>query len=315
MKRIYLLLLLVSTLTFAQIEEVEVYSDSVKLSGTLTIPKTKEKLPVFLLIAGSGPTDRNGNQKGFNSNMFKHLAESLQGKKIATFRYDKRGVGKSSQVRGLAKENSLVFDDYIKDVKACINYLDSTQRFSNIIVCGHSEGSLIGMIASLKNPKVSAYVSLAGPGRPIGDVLKEQLTTLPDSLYKISTNIIDSLQSGLWVKNVPPQLMSLFRPSIQPYMISWMKYDPRKIVATLKKPTLVIQGDNDIQVKVEDAQNLKKAKPESTLLIVNDVNHVLKDCDIKDRFKHIMSYNSPKEPINKKIIKALVRFTKKNASK
>lgn len=298
---------------FAQEKEVFVFSDSIRLSGTLSKPKTKYKPTVVLFIAGSGPTDRNGNQKGFNSNMFTYMAEYLKSKKVASLRYDKRGVGKSSNARGLAKENSLVFDDYVKDVKAWINYLDSSNEFSNIVVCGHSEGSLIGMLAAKNNDKVDAFVSLAGPGKPIGNVLKSQLKTLPDSLFQISEKIIDSLESGMWVKNVPNQLMTLFRPSIQPYMISWMKHNPGKVIQQIDQPVLIVQGTNDIQVSVEDAELLKKGDPKATLLIVKDVNHVLKDCSITDRFKHIMSYNSPNEPLNKKILKSMVRFIKSNS--
>ncbi|MCC6290361.1 MAG: alpha/beta hydrolase [Chitinophagaceae bacterium] len=274
--------------------------------GTLTTPEKFRKIPVALIIAGSGPTDRNGNGPLIKTDTYKQIAVALAQQKIATLRYDKRGIAES--IASMKNEADLRFDDYVNDAREWIQLIRQDKRFSDIIVIGHSEGSLIGMLAS--NADVKKIVSISGAGQPVDKILREQFSTqLPfvrDAAYKI----LDSLKSGMMVKNVPPILQSVFRPSVQPYIISWFKYDPPVIIKNLKIPVLILQGSSDLQVKVEDATLLHAANPESELVILDSVNHVLKK--VSSREENIKSYNAITLPVDEKLIIAITTFIQGN---
>ncbi|MDQ6472639.1 alpha/beta hydrolase [Flavobacterium sp. LHD-80] len=277
-----------------------------QLYGTLTVPETTKKCPVALIIAGSGPTDRNGNNPMMKNNSLKMLAEALAKNGIASLRYDKRGIGESKKSAG--EESSLVFENYTEDAKSWINFLKQDKRFSQITIIGHSEGSLIGMIAGAKANK---FVSIAGAGESADKLLKEQISSKSNKQIEDMTfPIIDSLKSGNKVNKVDPILNSLFRPGIQPYLISWFKYDPQTEIKKLTVPILIIQGNKDLQVNVSDAESLSKASKNAELVIVDKMNHVLKiiDGDNKANFE---SYNNESLPISEDLTNKIVSFIKK----
>ncbi|NOU59646.1 alpha/beta hydrolase [Marinifilum caeruleilacunae] len=305
-RRIALLALLTLALNlFAQLEhEIVLETETGNIKGTLLIPSTAEKTAVVLIIAGSGPTDRNGNNPMMTNNSLKMLAEGLQKNGIASLRYDKRGIGESTN-SGL-QEIDLRFEHYVKDVEDWIDLLNKDERFSEIIVLGHSEGSLIGMIASQKS-EVEKFISLAGVGIPAGDIIREQLKAQPPVVLDHSLPIIEKLESGETVEDVPLMLYSLFRPSVQPYMISWFRYNPQKEIAKLDKPILIIQGTTDIQVSVSNADQLAMANEKSQKLIIEGMNHVLKESEA-DRQKNIQTYAMPDLPLKKELIGSIVGF-------
>lgn len=273
------------------------------LSGSLITPKSfTRKIPVVLIIAGSGATDRDGNSAGLlSANSYFLLAQALGKAGIASLRYDKRGVGKSTTIK---TESELRFNDFVNDAAAFIRQLKSDPRFSKVIILGHSEGSLIGMIAAQKE-NVDAYISLAGAGDAAYKILAVQLKnqSLPD--YKINLARLDSLNKGLAVKADVTDI--LFRPSIQPYLISWFKYNPQAEIKKLKKPVLIINGTTDIQISVGDAKKLKQAKPDAGLVLIDSMNHVLKDAPA-DLEKNLATYNNPSLPINASLVSAVVKF-------
>ncbi|KAF2329419.1 alpha/beta hydrolase [Flavobacterium daemonense] len=276
------------------------------LYGTLTVPDVTKRCPVALIIAGSGPTDRNGNNSMMKNNSLKLLAEALAKNGIASLRYDKRGIGESK--KAMSDESTLVFENYTEDAKSWINFLKQDKRFSQLIVIGHSEGSLIGMVAGAKANK---FISIAGAGESADKLLKEQISSKSNKqIEEMTFPIIDSLKSGNKVKKVDPILNSLFRPSVQPYLISWFKYDPQNEIKKLTVPILILQGNKDLQVSVSDAENLSKASKNSQLAIVDKMNHVLKiiDGDNKANFE---SYNNETLPISEELINKIVAFIKK----
>ncbi|TDO97726.1 alpha/beta hydrolase [Flavobacterium sp. 245] len=277
-----------------------------QLYGTLTVPETTKKCPVALIISGSGPTDRNGNNPMMKNNSLKMLAEALAKNGIASLRYDKRGIGESKASAG--EESSLVFENYTEDAKSWINFLKQDKRFTQITIIGHSEGSLIGMVAGAKANK---FVSIAGAGESADKLLKEQISSKSNKqIEEMTFPIIDSLKSGNKVKKVDPLLNSLFRPSIQPYLISWFKYDPQTEIKKLTVPVLIIQGNKDLQVSVSDAESLSKASKNGELVIVDKMNHVLKiiDGDNKANFE---SYNNESLPISEDLTNKVISFIKK----
>src|SRR5450432_3916948 len=246
------------------------------IEGTLLSPSSNAKYKnLAIIIAGSGPTDRNGNSiLGVSANSYKMLAEELAKQNIASFRYDKRGIGKS--VVKNFKESDLLFDDYINDITRIFDYLKDTLGFKNIFIIGHSEGSLIGMVASRQRP-VKGYISLSGAGKPIDVVIEEQIKTQPVYVREKVDSVFISLKNGKKVDSIPNYLYSLFRPSVQPYMISWLRYDPVTEIHKLSCPALIIQGTCDVQVKVDDAKNLHDGYNKSKLDIIPLMTHTLKN--------------------------------------
>jgi pimeloyl-ACP methyl ester carboxylesterase len=281
-----------------------------KLQGTLELPaRGAGPFPVVLIISGSGPTDRDGNSPAFTgpNNSLKYLAEGLAAEGIASLRYDKRGIA-ASVAAGKA-EADVRFDDYIEDAVLWGQRLRADKRFSALVVAGHSEGSLIGMVAA-QRLGADGYVSVAGAGRRIDLVLLEQLKPrLPPAMYEQTVAVLKSLSEGKTVADYPPALASLFRPSVQPYFISWLKYDPAVEVAKLKAPALVAQGTHDLQVSVEDAKALAAASPGAKLLLVEGMNHVLKMTPA-DREQQIATYSDPALPVAPKFLAEFVAFVK-----
>ena len=274
--------------------------------GTLTTPKNFSNAPIVLIIAGSGPTDRDCNSPIIKCDAYKKLAHELAENNIASVRYDKRGVAESRQSD--ENEADIRFDDYINDAKGWIHFLRQDKRFSKIIVIGHSEGSLIGMIAATDADK---FISIAGAGQSANKVLKIQLSNpekdIQDSLFAI----LDSLANGKTVDNVDPAFNSFFRPSVQPYLISWFKYDPQVEIQKLVIPVLIIQGTNDIQVSVDDAKRLSKANPKSQLILIEKMNHILRTVD-GGRQENIATYNNPSLPLAGELLKDICSFIFKN---
>jgi pimeloyl-ACP methyl ester carboxylesterase len=296
--------------TASRPEPVVIDAPGGKLHGTLEVPaRGAAPYPVALIIAGSGPTDRNGNSGAIPgaNNSLKYLAEGLAAEGIASLRYDKRGVAES--VMAAKSEEELRFDTYIEDAVLWGQRLRADKRFSSLVVVGHSEGSLLGMVAA-QRLGAEGFVSVAGAGRRADVVILEQLKPqLSPELYAKTEALLKSLAEGRTVADSPAELASLFRPSVQPYVISWLKYDPATEVSKLKVPVLVAQGTHDIQVSVGDAKALAAAKPDAVLLLVDGMNHVLKMTPA-DMRQQLPSYGDPSLPVAPKFLAEVVAFVK-----
>jgi len=298
---------LVSTSIFAQADEpITLKTDTGDLFGTLLAPKSNHKIPVVLMIAGSGPTDRDGNSIAGKNNSLKFLAEALAENGIATLRYDKRGIAESHAA--LDSVQNLRFDTWVDDAQAWVELLKERDQFSTIVIAGHSQGSLVGLLAA-KGGNVDKFISIAGAGTPINKVLEKQLMANSPVVATMAKPILDSLVAGHLVDSFPPMLAMLFNKPTQPFLISWMKYDPAQEMAKLTIPSLIVQGKSDLQVKVEDAQKLHAANAQSQLLIIEKMNHVLKEVtdDIADNYA---SYQDPARPIMPALVEGIVRFVK-----
>lgn len=309
--------LLISQISFAQENQIKKYQESDltlitptgSIYGTLTIPNGCQKCPIVIIIAGSGPTDRNGNSiAGVDANSYKMISEGLALEGIATLRYDKRGIAASKDA--MTGEKDIRFENYIDDVVLWIQMIKRDDRFKNIYVLGHSEGSLIGIVAS-KREKVTGYISVSGIGDSADKTLREQLKNkLPIFLMVASNQILDSLKAGKTVENVDKNLMNIYRPSIQPYLISWFKYDPSVEIAKLKIPVLILQGTTDIQVTPKDAQKLWEGNKDAKLVIIENMNHVLKESPM-DQKANLETYKNPTLPLKKELLDEIIQFIKK----
>ncbi|MBX2905500.1 MAG: alpha/beta fold hydrolase [Taibaiella sp.] len=274
--------------------------------GTLELPEGNKPVPVVLIIAGSGPTDRNCNQAGVQTNAFKMLADSLKKAGIATVRYDKRGIGESAPA--MKNEEDLRFDDMVNDAAGFVKMLKNDKRFSSVVVAGHSEGSLVGMMAA-KKAHADGYISIAGISEKASGTIVRQLAEQSEELSLNAAYMLDSLTKGYSVSSYHPDLASLFRPSAQPYLKSWLKYDPKEEIIKLDCPVLIIQGTTDIQVPQDHAEALKAAYPRATLKFIDGMNHILKQAPA-DREKNIATYNNPKLPLSPGLSPAIVSFVR-----
>ena len=311
----FLFLFVITTCSHAQTIDSTLYSESaftlhtasVELFGTLCIPTNVKHYPVALIIAGSGPTDRDGNSPGgLSSDAYKILAHRLAANGIATLRYDKRGAGEG--ISAMKSEADLRFDDYISDARSWIDTLHASHDFSKVFVIGHSEGSLVGMVAA---SNADGYISIAGTGNPIGVVLKKQMAAkLSGPKLDTVYSIIDSLAAGLMVKHVPMALYTLFRKSVQPYMISWMKYHPVEEIKKLKVPILILQGTNDIQVDTTEARLLAMADPNAKLVLIPNMNHVFRIVGSSNRSDNLKTYSQPNLPISDELVNEITSFMK-----
>ena len=274
-----------------------------EIQGTLLSPKKQNNAPLAILITGSGPTDRDGNQAHLKNNSLKYLAEGLAEKEISVFRYDKRIIAQMN--KGTIQEDKLTFEDGVNDALLVVNYFK--KKYKNIIIIGHSEGALIGILAAQKTP-VSKLISLSGAGSNSATLIEEQIKKNAPQLKEESQRILNLLKKGEQVENISPYLAPVFRKSVQPYLISWFKYDPTKEIAKMKIPVFIIQGTNDLQVEKKEAQLLKEAQPKAQLLFVEGMNHILKE--VKTIEENQQSYLNPDIPISPKLIEAIAQFIK-----
>lgn len=305
-KSLFLIAFLIFAISFSQeptFSQTEISVNKI-IDGTLLVPNDGSKI-VAIIIAGSGPTDRDGNQNFLKSNNLKKLAESLTKNGIATFRYDKRTV---KQIRSGRIDPNTMFDDFVKDASDIIDYFKNDKRFDKIYIIGHSKGSLVGMIAG--KDKIDGFVSLAGAGQPIDEVITEQVTRTAPMFTEDTKRVFGILKEGNTTDDFPVALGSIFNKQIQPFMMSWMKYNPQDEIAKLDIPVLIINGTKDLQVSVAEAELLHKASPTSELKIIEKMNHVLFTIE-GDDLENSKSYNEAFRSINDELISTIVKFINK----
>ena len=276
--------------------------DNHLIQGTLL--ETEETQSVLaVIIAGSGPIDRDGNSSSIKGYYLKMLADGLYKNGVSTFRYDKRGVSKS--LGNLKSTAEIRFSDYINDAKSIINHFKNIKRFTKIVVIGHSEGALIGMIAS--KSLVDNFISIAGPGEDYLTVIKRQLSNRAPYIKAMSDPIINQLKKNKLVDSVPPLLNNLFAPNLQAFLIDASSHDPVVEISKLKIPVLIIQGTNDVQITVNDAEILHAAASESRLEIIEGMNHVLRQAS-ENFLLNIQTYGNSDLPIEELVIKLISTF-------
>ncbi|MFV8281653.1 alpha/beta hydrolase family protein [Christiangramia marina] len=303
----FVLLIISSLTTVAQdttFTETELSIDKFT-DGTLSLPTEENNKYLIIFIQGSGPTDRNGNQPMLQNDGIKKIARELAGNGIASFRYDKR-IFKAQELQ--LSEKDMIFEDFVEDAKNVVMHFRKEEKFSNIVIAGHSEGSLIGMLVAQEN--ADAFISLAGAADPIDEIITEQVTNMAPELGVSARTAFDELAENGRTSNYSPMLEAVFRPSVQPFMASWMKYDPSEEISKLEIPILVVNGTSDIQVSEEQAQKLAEANENSELVILDQMNHIFRKIEAKDRLVNSKSYNEPNLPLHPELISILTEFVK-----
>src|SRR5690554_1403696 len=296
--------------------EVDIKGGLATLHGTMTLPEGDAPVDMALILPGSGPTDRNGNFPEGENDSLKLLARELADAGIGSLRIDKRGVGAS--YAAAPDEADLRAETFVEDADHWLDFLEEQERASRLFLIGHSEGALVATLAAQKHD-VSGLVLIAGTGRPAPDLIREQVagSAMPPELKTRSDELLETLKRGERDENVPRELGPLYRPGVQPYLISWFRHDPAKELARVQAPVLLVQGTNDLQIRPTDTTLLSQARPDATLITIEAMNHVLKPAP-STRAENIALYSRPDIPLAPGLVRAIASFisdmTKKPAS-
>ena len=280
--------------------------DNHSIHGTL-LESAESNSVLSIIISGSGPTDREGNSTYLESDYLKMLAEGLFENGISSYRYDKRGVGNS--IGNIKSGDEVKFSDFINDAISIINHFRGTKKFKKIVVIGHSEGALIGMIAS--RLIADSFISIAGAGEDYLTIIQRQLSNRAPFVKSMSDSIIEQLRDNKIVDSVSPPMNNLFNTANQRFLIDASRYEPVEEISKLGIPILIVQGTNDIQIEVNDAQMLDKAALKSRLEIIQGMNHVFRQAS-ENYLLNMQTYGNPELPIDDSLIRVIVDFLTKN---
>ena len=289
----------------AMADDIELITDKGTLRGTLEIADSgTERMVIF--VSGSGPTDRDGNNTQMKNNSLKMVAEALKDAGYSSFRYDKRGIAGSAS--GSFIEADLRFDHFVDDLVLWGNHLKAEYGVKSIYLLGHSEGALIVTLGA-ERLKAEKVILLAGIGERGSSTLIKQLKAggLPPAMLEGAIKAIHTLEKGKLAENTPPALAGLFRASVQPYMISWFKYDPAKEAAALTMPVKAIFGETDIQVAPSNGLVFTQASDAIDVDVIAGMNHVLKTAPA-DRAKNIATYTQPALPLTDGLMESILTF-------
>lgn len=299
---IFLFTLLTTLVGMAQTPSIKEIAIDPQLVGDLYTTATQQE-NLVIIVPGSGPTNRNGNSYiGLKGDSYKMLASALALQNIAVFTYDKRIIAqmKANQI----KEEEGRFEDGVTDLALIVAYF--APQYSRITLVGHSEGALIANLLANKSTQVTKFVSLQGPGTTADQIIYDQIMQQLPALGPKVAEINASLKKGQTVENIPSMLQALYRPSVQPYLISWINYDPSIEIAKIKQPALIIDGSKDLQVSIQQGDLLSQANPKAKRVTLKNMNHLLKKIDKEE--DNMKSYGDPSFPLHPELVPTLVSF-------
>lgn len=305
----FLLWLLFTTPLMAEPASITAPGPQGNLAGTFV--SAGAGAPVVLIIPGSGPTDRDGNNpSGIRAAPYRLIAEDLAARGISSVRIDKRGMFGSAAA--VADANAVTIGGYANDVHSWVGAVRDRTGAPCVWLLGHSEGALVTLKAAQKPEGICGLLLVSGPGRKLGDILRAQLSgnpanapVLPEALAAIA-----KLEAGGTVDadKLHPVLAPLFAPAVQGFLRDLFSYDPAKLIASVSLPVLILQGETDLQVGVEDAQLLAAANPHAALELIPGANHVLKSTPADDLAANFATYADPDLPLAPGVVEALSEF-------
>ncbi|BAO55499.1 alpha/beta hydrolase family protein [Nonlabens marinus] len=275
------------------------------INGTLLLPETDAPIPLVILFTGSGPNDRNGNSMMTRNDSHKQLAVALDSAGIATYRFDKRTFTMLKEQR---MKDDVMFDDFVIDAKAIVAHFSQDRRFSSIYLAGHSQGSLVALLALDEN--VDGFISIAGAADEIDSIVIQQIAAQAPGLDKEATKVFKQMRAqDSLVTKVNPFLVSIVGPEIQPFMESWMVYNPKELIKDVKIPVLILNGTRDRQVGTDQAEKLHAALPTSKLVIIEGMDHLFKKVGTDD-IEAAKSYTNPNFPLHPELVTSIIAFVK-----
>ena len=287
-------------------EEIRIPVQDAELQGSYLAPDAPGAVAVIL--PGSGPTDRHGNSaQGLSTDAYRLLAQALLDQGIATLRADKRGIGQST-----GDANAVTIALYAQDAGKWIATAKDRTALPCVWLIGHSEGGLVALELASARDDICGLVLLAAPGRPISQILLEQLRNVPalvphkDALEKAMVSLIAGIP-------VPPQqlpgpLIAIFAPPVQPFLMDLFAITPTEQARDIALPTLVVQGTADLQIAPSDARALVEALPDGELFEVDGMTHVLKEALDDSRSGNLATYSDPTLPLAPGLVDRISAF-------
>ena len=275
------------------------------MEGIFRAPSREIKIGA-VMIAGSGPTDANGaNPISGRNDKMRMLAAALAANGVASLRYDKRGVAHSAA--GAPPEEQMTLDASVEDAGLWVDWLREALPGCPVALIGHSEGALIACMTA-RTRAIAALVLLTGIGRRLEAVIAEQIAAnIPEPFAAKARATLAELAAGRRVASVDPALAALFRPSVQPYLISSLTRDPAAELAAFEGPALIVGGGRDMQVSRADFDRLSAANARATTLWLEAMNHVLKDVG-ETRKANRAAYADPTPPLASGLSGAISAF-------
>ena len=293
-----------------EVTAVSVAGNGYALHGTLEPALGGTTKASVLIIPGSGPTDRDGNNShGVEAATYKLLAEGLSKTGIASIRFDKRGLFESAASD--VDPNAVTIEAYVDDVQLWVSKFQSLNDGSCVWLLGHSEGGLISLAAAQTVEDICGLILVATPGSTMGNVLRDQLKANPANkpILEEAFEIIDKLERGERVdeSDMHRGLRPLFRDEIQGFLISSFSYDPVELIGNYPGPVLILQGAYDIQVNPRDAMKLA-IRDNTQFHLLPKVNHVLKYVEQDDLNSNLATYSDSDLPLADGVVDAISSY-------
>ena len=303
-------------------KQIEINSGDVVLSGTLTTPTSDSSHSIVLFLHGSGPLDRDENIKGMQLNIFNKIAFDLAKRNIASFRYDKRGCSKST-----GDYYTSGFDDLIVDATACAKWLSEQSEFTELILLGHSEGTLIAPIVSQRVKSVGRLVLLCPFLKNLETVLVAQSKDQEKAISKMSgikgftarlmmKYIISPVKyQKKLIKRIKSSNQDSFKMMFQRIPAKWLRelmaVEPREFYEKIDIATLLLIADKDVQCDPADGDEIQNILGSlATKVNMPNLTHILRN----DPNEHtILSYKKLlKQPIDKEVLQVIGNWLKKS---
>ncbi len=291
--------------------EVEAAGPDGPLKGTLL--DAGKGAPIAIIIPGSGPTDRDGNNPmGVKAAHLKMLTEGLAAQGVSTIRIDKRGMFGSKGA--VAPGGDVRIADYVTDIGNWVAVARAKTGAKCVWLIGHSEGGMVALATAQAQKHLCGVVLAASLGRKMTLVMREQFAKNPGNapLMPQVTAVLDSIEAGKVgdTSAMHPALAPIFSPANQRYLMDTSAYDPGKLIATYKGPTMIVQGGRDLQTTMDDANAMKAGQPSALLKVFAEMNHLLKDAPA-DPAGNLATYNDPNLPLTPGLVDAIAGFIKR----
>lgn len=301
-KRIWIPLLVILAVLIQGMGEVEIKTEEGSLYGSLDRAKGHPD-EVIVLIAGSGPTDRDCNSLILSGRMdsFLQLSHALNEEGYSVFRYDKRTAGESRESFG---KHDMVFDDFVQDAILVVEAMRE-MGYKKIHLVGHSQGAMVAMRVA-QATRVASVVHLSGPSDPIDVALLQQMESFPKELYEEATTIFEEIRLGEDLGEVSEDLKPFFTSETIPFLVNWMQYDPIREALALDVPLLVIGGGEDTQVLAEDLDEFTSLVDQAEVRLIPNMNHVLKR--VESERENQQSYQDPSFALDPDLAKSIISF-------